>query len=99
MRNTAHTHVYVWHAQEKYWAELRQAAADPENCVSADRLSVERSYLTSVCQKLAVSFVCRHCGFFGKNCTWIKHLLRCACKNSKLNLFWGNNKDAAKKHM
>jgi predicted RNA-binding Zn-ribbon protein involved in translation (DUF1610 family) len=36
----------------------------------------EIKYLTEVCEGLAISFLCRHCGFYGLNSQWVKHATR-----------------------
>ena len=68
--------------QEKYFAELRATSLNPLNSVPLDALSTERSYLTKLCSKLAVSYVCRDCRFFGRNDLWIKSALKRADKRS-----------------
>jgi hypothetical protein len=71
----------------EYCALLEKCKENPGFVPSTDGKTLkapEIQYLTQVCEGLSVSFLCRHCGFYGLNSQWVKHanreLFRCpAC--------------------
>lgn len=64
---------------DEYEALLKRSAANPGFVPSTDGRTLDAptiGYLTEICDGVCVSFLCRHCGFFGLNSQWVKHATR-----------------------
>ena len=59
-----------------YFRGVVRAAEDPNYVASSEAPGpldgASLSYLTEVCSGLCVSYMCRHCGWFGLNSQWIR---------------------------